>query len=181
MAIDQSTIQPVSVLFVCLGNICRSTMAEGVFRSLTQHPSHPLVSHVDSSGTGAYHAGDDPDYRTMETLEKHGITDYTHRARKFRRGDFKNFDYILAMDKTNLRNLLSMRNEEVRISGGEAGLGKVMLFGEFGGKGKEKGTTKGEVIDDPYYGDDNTGFEVAYEQCTRFSRAFLKELEAGNL
>lgn len=75
--------EPVSVLFVCLGNICRSTMAEGVFQHLTSKaPYKGLVSKLDSCGTGAYHVGDDPDDRTLETLQKHGVTDYEHAARK---------------------------------------------------------------------------------------------------
>lgn len=75
--------EPISVLFVCLGNICRSTMAEGIFQHITsQAPYEGLIKRVDSCGTGAYHVGDDPDDRTMETLERHGITDYVHGARK---------------------------------------------------------------------------------------------------
>lgn len=73
----------VSVLFVCLGNICRSTMAEGIFRSLTSQPPYQAkISHVDSCGTGAYHQGADPDDRTMATLRANGIHDYNHSARK---------------------------------------------------------------------------------------------------
>ena len=92
-----------SVLFVCLGNICRSTMAEGVFRSLTKKaPYKDLIARVDSCGTGnstqkaghvrpvlftdfgaaGYHMGDSPDERTMSTLEDHGINDYVHSGRK---------------------------------------------------------------------------------------------------
>ena len=93
----------ISVLFVCLGNICRSTMAEGVFQSIVGKPPYQgLVSKIDSCGTGAmclfkmslavytdsipgaYHAGEEPDDRTLSTLEKHGITDYVHAARKVR-------------------------------------------------------------------------------------------------
>ncbi|KAK2020527.1 phosphotyrosine protein phosphatases I, partial [Colletotrichum zoysiae] len=77
------TEQPVSVLFVCLGNICRSTMAEGVFRNIAQKPPYKgLIAKVDSCGTAAYHVGDPPDSRTMATLEDHGITDYRHAGRK---------------------------------------------------------------------------------------------------
>lgn len=78
--------QPISVLFVCLGNICRSTMAEGIFQSLANKPPYQgKVKKIDSCGTGAYHVGEGPDDRTMATLEEHGITDYVHRARKVRR------------------------------------------------------------------------------------------------
>ena len=72
-----------SVLFVCLGNICRSTMAEGIFKSLVSKPPYQsLKIEADSCGTGAYHTGSSPDSRTMSTLEDYGITDYDHAARK---------------------------------------------------------------------------------------------------
>lgn len=78
-----SSQEPISVLFVCLGNICRSTMAEGIFRSIvSKTPYQSLVTVVDSCGTGAYHTGNSPDSRTMSTLEDNGITDYRHAARK---------------------------------------------------------------------------------------------------
>ncbi|KAF3023583.1 hypothetical protein E8E14_011597 [Neopestalotiopsis sp. 37M] len=155
-----------SVLFVCLGNICRSTMAEGVFRSLVKEPPYnDLVGNIDSCGTGAYHAGDDPDDRTMSTLEKHGITDYVHAARKVRSSDFENFDYIFAMDRSNLSDLMRSKKPP----GSKA---KVMLFGEYSGSGKA------EVVQDPYYGGQQ-GFETAYTQCLRFSKNFLSELLAN--
>lgn len=73
----------ISVLFVCLGNICRSTMAEGVFQSMAKkEPYKGLIGKIDSCGTGGYHIGEGPDDRTMSTLEDHGITDYVHAARK---------------------------------------------------------------------------------------------------
>ncbi|KAJ4405790.1 Low molecular weight phosphotyrosine protein phosphatase [Gnomoniopsis sp. IMI 355080] len=156
--------EPISVLFVCLGNICRSTMAEGVFQSLTSKPPYKgLVKKLDSCGTGAYHVGDDPDDRTMETLAKHGVTDYVHAARKVQVKDFDTFDYIFAMDRNNLRDL-----ERLKKSTSEA-KAKVMLFGEYSGTGKA------EVIQDPWYGPDQ-GFETTYQQCVRFTRNFLKEV-----
>lgn len=157
-------------------------MAEGVFQSLTR-PSkgqpHPLIRKVDSCGTGAYHLGNDPDPRTMATLEENGITTYTHAARKFSPSkDFDEFDYILGMDDYNLEDLKRLRTREVKKRGGEEGLGKVMLFGDFGGKKRRSG--RGEEVQDPYYGADD-GFTIAHEQCVRFSKAFLEQLEAGEL
>lgn len=154
--------EQISVLFVCLGNICRSTMAEGIFRSIVSKPPYKdLISEVDSCGTGAYHAGSSPDSRTMSTLEDNGILDYNHAARKIHVSDFQKFDYIFAMDRDNLRDLQRIHQRV----GGKA---KVMLFGEFAGK------KKAEEVDDPYYGA-RDGFEVAYEQCMRFSKNFLKD------
>ncbi|KAH6621947.1 low molecular weight phosphotyrosine protein phosphatase [Boeremia exigua] len=173
--------QPVSVLFVCLGNICRSTMAEGVFQSLVAAapPStRSLVSTIDSCGTGAYHVGDSPDSRTMSTLRANGIKTYKHAARKFApKTDFSDFDYILAMDDSNLEDLMELRRKAVK-GKGEEGVGRVMLFGEFGGEARRGG--RGEEIQDPYYGG-NDGFKVAYEQAVKFSKVFLEKLEKGEL
>jgi low molecular weight phosphotyrosine protein phosphatase len=160
-------------------------MAEGVFAFLTGHLTqtpraepHALIAHIDSAGTGAYHVGDPPDPRTMSVLEDHKITTYEHSARKFREIDFEEFDYILAMDDDNLDYLKRMRariTKKNRSDGmrsgkeGNDGLGKVMLFGDFGG-------SKGEEVVDPYYGARN-GFEIAYEQMVRFSKGFIQYLE----
>ncbi|EXJ88774.1 hypothetical protein A1O3_01838 [Capronia epimyces CBS 606.96] len=157
----------VSVLFVCLGNICRSTMAEGVFRSLAK--AHPHIGEIDSAGTGAYHTLDPPDSRTMATLRKHGITDYEHSARQVDTQDFHSFDYILAMDTYNLRDLQRLRRRVE--SKGQTPRAKVMLFGEFGGK------EKAEEVVDPYYGADN-GFEAVYQQVSRFSKNLLDHIVA---
>lgn len=165
------TPKKVSVLFVCLGNICRSTMAEGVFRSLTQFstPSaHPLISRIDSCGTGAYHAGDNPDPRTMAVLKSHGITDYKHKARKVRvPQDFEEFDYVLGMDAMNMQDLKSMARRK-GVSGSEENC-HLSLFGDFGGK-------KGEEVEDPYYGG-GKGFEIAFEQLERFGKGLLEVIE----
>lgn len=151
-------------------------MSEGVFQSLVHpanKPPHPSIDKIDSCGTGAYHIGDSPDPRTMATLKKNGIPSYRHAARKFApASDFATFDYIFAMDGDNLENLLRLREREVKKKGSEKGVGKVMLFGEFGGKGR------GEEVEDPYYGGDG-GFDTAFEQAGRFGRAFLAALERG--
>lgn len=149
-------------------------MAEGVFRHLTKFElpgASPLIKNVDSCGTGAYHEGDSPDPRTMSVLKAHGITSnqYRHAARKIRSSDFVDFDYIFAMDDDNKDYLERARNRLVKNGSlDESKAGKVMLFGAWGGKGEEE-------VGDPYYGASD-GFDSAYEQVDRFSRAFLKAL-----
>ncbi len=168
--------KPVSVLFVCLGNICRSPMAEGAFRQLTQFGTaqqHLLVSRIDSCGTGAYHAGDQPDPRTLDVLEQQaGITDYRHKARKIKvPTDFEQFDYLLAADEDNLidmRDLVKRAVKKGLLSGEETK--KVHLFGSFGGKAAD------EEIIDPWYGGTD-GFEIAFEQVERFSKGLLRHIE----
>ncbi|KAI4230009.1 MAG: hypothetical protein L6R36_000387 [Xanthoria steineri] len=161
--------KPVSVLFVCLGNICRSPMAEGVFRSITK--SDTRVGSIDSAGTGAYHEGSPPDPRTMSVLEENGEHSYHHQARKVRNSDFKDFDYVLAMDSDNLLDLSRVQRRIVKNSGLHAAPAKVMLFGDFGGH-------EGEEVIDPYYGA-RDGFTIAYEQMTRFSKGFIEKVLQG--
>jgi low molecular weight phosphotyrosine protein phosphatase len=157
-------------------------MSEGVFQSLTRPSNasaHPLISRIDSCGTGAYHIGSSPDSRTMATLKANGIISYRHSARKFQPAtDFAEFDYIFAMDDDNLDDLERLRKVAIKKKGSEEGVGKVMLFGVFGGKVR-KGE-RGEEVQDPYYGGDD-GFKTAYEQAVRFSKAFLERLEKGEL
>lgn len=157
--------EPVSVLFVCLGNICRSTMAEGIFQSIAKEDKYQgKIGKIDSCGTAAYHTGESPDSRTLSTLEDNGITNYDHAARRFNPKDFERFDYIFAMDRSNLHDLQKLRRSH---PGGSA---QVMLFGEWSGN-----EGKAEVVSDPYYGG-RDGFETAFEQCSRFSRNFLTEV-----
>jgi low molecular weight phosphotyrosine protein phosphatase len=140
-------------------------MAEGVFRSLTK--SNPRIGDIDSAGTGAYHTLEPPDYRTMQTLRKNGISKYDHGARQVAPEDFENFDYVFAMDAHNLRDLL--RTQRRVESKGKKTKAQVMLFGTYGGKSKP------EEIVDPYYGADD-GFGEVYEQVSRFSNNFLRQV-----
>ncbi|KAI4272596.1 MAG: hypothetical protein LQ337_005186 [Flavoplaca oasis] len=144
-------------------------MAEGVFRSMTK--SDTCVATIDSAGTGAYHEGSLPDPRTMSVLEENGENGYDHQARKIRNSDFKDFDYILAMDADNLHDLLRIQKRMIKNSGIHAASAKVMMFGDFGGRG-------GEEVVDPYYGA-RDGFTIAYEQMTRFSKGFIDQVLQG--
>jgi low molecular weight phosphotyrosine protein phosphatase len=160
----------ISVLFVCLGNICRSTMGEGVLSHLAKQPAYAsLLGRVDSCGTGAYHIGSEPDSRTMRTLTEHGVTEYSHAARQLKAKDFTEFDYIFAMDRDNLTDTLRVQARAAKAAGDKASLkAKVGLFGEYSG-----GTV--EEVEDPYFGG-REGFEVAYQQCARFAKNFLEEM-----
>lgn len=140
-------------------------MAEGVFRSLTA--SDDRIGTIDSAGTGAYHTLEPPDPRTTATLRKKGITDYDHGARQVDEADFATFDYIFAMDRSNLRDLERVKRRLEKKDG--AVKSQVMLYGKFSGRRGDE-----EVVD-PYYGRDN-GFDTVYEQVNRFATNFLKEI-----
>lgn len=126
-------------------------MAEGVFRHQTHFttPSqkHPLIKEIDSCGTGAYHAGDRPDPRTLSVLADNGLTDFKHKARRVKvPEDFERFDYLLAMDENNYLDLREMAKRAVQKGQlGEEVIERVRLYGEFGGKSKK------EEIVDPWY------------------------------
>ena len=144
----------------------RSTMAEGIFRSLTK--SNPRFGKIDSAGTSSYNNGSDPDSRTMAILRKNNILDYEHEARQVHATDFTDFDYILAMDKDNLHGLQTNQRRLARNVGTYAIRAKVMLFGDFGGE-------IGEEVGDPYYGAID-GFEIAFQQLTTFSKGFISKV-----
>ena len=99
----------IGILFVCLGNICRSPTAHGVFRSLLQESGLAEQVRVDSAGTGGWHAGESPDPRTLAAAALRGYDFSDLRARRVRAADFREFGYILAMDRSNLGDLRQMR------------------------------------------------------------------------
>ncbi len=145
------------VMFVCLGNICRSPAAHGVFEDMVQKEGLSALVHVESSGTGAYHEGEKPDARMRQTASSYGVK-LTHRARMFRTSDLQEYSLILAMDNANLRHLRSMcRSAEERE--------KVRLFRDFDPEGP------GEVPD-PWYGGMD-GFEKVWYMVIRTCRCLL--------
>ncbi|MGH8165925.1 MAG: low molecular weight protein-tyrosine-phosphatase, partial [Woeseiaceae bacterium] len=110
----------VSVLFVCMGNICRSPTAEGFFRKVVADAGLAEAIRIESAGTHAYHVGAAPDTRAQAAAERRGVTLSNIRARRINDEDFATFDHILVMDKDNLGELLERAPEEHR--------GKVRLF-----------------------------------------------------
>ncbi|DAA73766.1 TPA_exp: putative Low molecular weight phosphotyrosine protein phosphatase [Trichophyton benhamiae CBS 112371] len=166
----------VSVLFVCLGNICRSPMAEAVFRHIASSRDGKTVtfSKLDSAGTCAAHLHDPPDPRTMSTLKKHGITDFTHAARRVRTSDFTEFDYLIAMDQENYDSLMYSRSRVKE----EGKLAEVRMFGDFDADRLAGGGGRGESeeVPDPYYGG-RDGFDRVYDMVTRLSNGFIDYLE----
>ncbi|QLG70275.1 hypothetical protein HG535_0A02130 [Zygotorulaspora mrakii] len=151
---------PISVAFVCLGNICRSPMAEAVFQNVVRQKNLEDRFHViDSFGTGGWHCGENPDSRSAATCKFHNVP-INHKAQQIKGNHFDKFDYIICMDESNLRNL-----KRLQPKGSKA---KLFLFGNWNTDGKFN-----KIVDDPYYGG-NEGFEYNFKQISYFSEEFLK-------
>jgi len=153
--------QKKSVLFVCMGNICRSPTAEGVFRQVVKERNLDHLIHIDSAGTHAYHVGESPDHRAQATARERGIDLSTQRARKVDRTDFDKFDYIIAMDRANLEDL-----KQLQQAGSKA---KLQLFMDFAPNWENN------EVPDPYYGGDN-GFKRVFDMVQDASEGLLKQL-----
>lgn len=154
----------IRVLFVCLGNICRSPMAEGVFQQLVIDEGLGDQIMVDSAGTSGFHAGERAHGGTRKILQEHSIH-YDGRSRQLSRLDFSDFDYLLAMDNSNLSNIKRMMPDNSPAT--------VVLFLNYATQ-----TTETEVPD-PYY---SGGFDYVYELIEDAARGFLKHLrETHNL
>lgn len=150
------------VLFVCMGNICRSPTAEGVFRQTMQTRAPDLNVHVDSAGTHAYHVGEPPDHRACRAAARRGIDLSDQRARRVSTADFSAFDLVLAMDEDNLRMLSGISPPEYR--------SRIRLFLEFA---PEAGR---DSVPDPYYGG-ATGFEYVLDLVEEASLGLLAYLQ----
>jgi protein-tyrosine phosphatase len=154
--------KPAKVLFVCLGNICRSPVAHAVFEHLLQQINLQDIIKADSAGTAAYHAGEKADSRMRATALEHGV-DITHIARQFRRSDFDSFDLILAMDSQNMRDILKIAvNDEQR--------SKVKLFRTY-----DPQAGSNMDVPDPYYGGAE-GFENVFVIVERTGKVLLDSL-----
>jgi protein-tyrosine phosphatase len=155
----------MKVLFVCLGNICRSPLAEAVFNhKITQLNLQHRIS-ADSCGTGDYHIGDQPDPRTIKTAEKNGV-EIWHPARQLSVQDLTAFDYLFAMDEQNKRGILRLPD-----AGKHAH--KIKLMREFDPQGQ------GDVPD-PYYGTMHD-FQFVFEMLDRTLDVFIESIKSEKL
>lgn len=142
-----------SILFVCLGNICRSPIAEGVARRLIEQGGHALT--VDSAGTGNWHAGEAPCRHSITVARNNGVDISSLRARQVHKSDFKNFDLIVALDQSNYNDLKAM------------GAKNLVKLGEFGHGGAD--------VPDPYFFDGFEGFEHVFSMIESCVARLIRE------
>ena len=156
----------VSVLFVCMGNICRSPTAQGIFRNLVQEAGLEEFIEVDSAGTHAYHVGNPPDQRAQETAQGRGLELSDLARPQVCQEDFERFDYILAMDEDNRYSLSLVCPLEHQEK-----LGRLMEYAPHWGE---------REVPDPYYGGDQ-GFEQVFDMVEAACQGLLEEIRSRHL
>lgn len=154
------------ILFVCLGNIVRSPLAENLFRHLAEQAGLDGKYETDSAGTAAYHIGDPPDRRMRQVAAARGL-EYSGRGRQVGRSDFDEFDLVIAMDSNNYADLMALAPAAVQ--------SKIRLMREFDPEAHGE-----QSVPDPYYGGID-GFEHVYDLIERSCRTLLTRLESGEV
>jgi protein-tyrosine phosphatase len=149
------------VLFVCLGNICRSPTAEGVLRHLAAGEAPPPELEIDSAGTADYHIGAPPDPRSQKAARMRGIDISGLRARQVTQADFAHFDFLLAMDRDNLSELVSLKPKNAHA--------QLKLFMDYAPQEKAR------EVPDPYYGGPGD-FDTVLDLTTAASRGLLASI-----
>lgn len=151
----------IKVLFICMGNICRSPTAEGAFKELVEREGLAHIIEIDSAGTHASHSGEVPDHRAQKVAWSRGVDLAPLRARRVEEADFAKFDYIVAMDRSNLRRLHDKCPEQYR--------NKLSLMMSYAPHVEE------EEVPDPYYGGPS-GFERVFDLVEAASEGLLREI-----
>ena len=152
----------ISVCFVCLGNICRSPTAEGVFLHLLDEEGLDERVFVDSAGTSSHHVGEAADRRSQKTANRRGFH-LPSRSRQFTVGDFERFDFIVAMDLSNKQNLMALaRSDTERM--------KITLLRDY-----DSSSPLNSEVPDPYYGGTG-GFEMVFDMCFAACGGLLEEI-----
>lgn len=151
-----------AVLFVCLGNICRSPLAEAAMRAEAARAG--LDVEIASAGTGGWHVGEPPDRRARTVARRHGVDIDHYRARQVTAADFHRFDHVVALDRANLEALVALRpkNATAQLS---------LLLDHVPGR-------EGEAVADPYYGPES-GFETTWAEVTAGARGLVRLLGEG--
>ena len=152
----------MKILMVCLGNICRSPLAHGILEDKIR--KNKLIAEVDSAGTGAWHIGEPPDQRSVETALNHGINISNQRARKFNLNDFNEFDIIFVMDTSNLQDITNMSEDPKKLL-------KVKLILN------EVYPNQNKSVPDPYYGGES-GFEKVYQMLNVACDFIIKKIRS---
>ena len=150
----------VSVLFVCMGNICRSPTAHGVFQQLVDDQGLADIIRVDSAGTHSYHIGNPPDARSQAAAKDRGVDLSGLRARRFVAADFEDFDYLIGMDEDNVRHMQAQRPEHANT--------RAELMLDYSNQ-----YTRPDVPD-PYFGND--GFDLVFDMIDDASKGLLRHI-----
>ena len=150
------------ILFVCMGNICRSPTAEGVFRSIIKKNNHSEKFEIDSAGTHAYHIGNPPDSRSQATAISYGVDLSNQKARQVHESDFYYYDFIIAMDVNNLEILKSICPNESQ--------SQIQLLLDY------HPSNELQSVPDPYYeGKFDEVFDMVYSACSAFFESIVKK------
>ena len=155
-------MEKVKVLFVCMGNICRSPTAHGVFQALVEKHDLAAAIQVESAGTHSYHVGNPPDARSQATARQRGVDLSGLTARRFVSADFTEFDYLLGMDNSNIADMRAIKPADATA--------QLQLTLEYSQKFSET------EVPDPYYGED--GFELVFDMIDDASRGLLQHIRS---
>ncbi len=160
----------IKVIFICLGNICRSTMAQSVFAYLVAQENLTDYFEIDSAATSREEIGNTPHYGTVNKLYRENIPLVPHRARQMTRNDYLYYDYLIGMDTANIRNM-------IRIAGGEDSQQKIYKMLSFAGYEQTHKLSEARDVADPWYTGD---FEATYQDVLTGCKGFLAYLKEQN-